>query len=70
VDGGCNELGKFGVEQLDKEQKEVCEKSLNNYPLKKFHLGFIGRQGSYLSSLESPHRLMRRLAYAWKGFLI
>ena len=68
MDGGCNELGKFGVEQLDKEQKEVCEKSLNNYPLKKFHLGFIGRQGSYLSSLESPHRLMSDWLMLGRGF--
>jgi len=43
VNGGGNELGKFGVEHLDKEQNEVCENSLNNYPLKKFHLGFIHR---------------------------
>ena len=41
VDWGGYELGEFGVEQLDKEQNEVCENSLNNYPLKKFHL--IGR---------------------------
>ena len=38
-----NELGEFGVEQGDKEQYEVCESSLNNYSLKKFHLGFLGR---------------------------
>jgi len=44
VDGGCNEPYKFGVEQGDKEQNEVGENSLNNYPLKKFHFGFIGRQ--------------------------
>jgi len=43
VNGGGNELGKFGMEQGDKEQNEVCKNSLNNYPLKKFHLGFIGR---------------------------
>jgi len=44
VNGGGYELGKFGVELGDKEQNAVGENSLNNYPLKKFHLGFIGRQ--------------------------